>query len=207
MYSKRKLQGASLFFLFAAIYWALSETGREDPSGRRTGASWPVYGFPKASAYRFSADYYADAVRSRADMPTGALERAARVPRLVRAQENHGSDCDLGTRCPETDGSAVRRVEEAGGGRRPDEEAAGLLHPDSHHQRDPFCRHALDLHPGSELVGHAAGRRGPGLRVGYARIPAARLRTSPDVFEPAAEHRGRHRDRERAARDEPRMVG
>src|SRR6266487_3493745 len=83
---KRKLQGASLFFLFAAIYWALFETGREDPSGRRTGASEQVYGFPQGRVVPIGADYDADAVRFRADMATGALERAARVPSLVRAR-------------------------------------------------------------------------------------------------------------------------
>src|SRR5207245_4690189 len=83
MCSKRKLQGSSLFFLFAAIYWALSETGREDPSGRRTGASEQVYGFPQGGVVPIGADYDADAVRFRADMATSALERAARVPRLV----------------------------------------------------------------------------------------------------------------------------
>src|SRR5438128_9315171 len=81
MCSKRKLQGASLFFLFAAIYWALSETGREDPSGRRTGASEQVYGFPQGRVVPIGADYDADAVRFRADMATGALE-----PRRSRAE-------------------------------------------------------------------------------------------------------------------------
>src|SRR5258708_7335000 len=88
MYSKRKLQGASLFFLFAAIYWALFGTGREDPSGRRTGASWPVYGFCQPRIVLIGADYDADAVLSRAVMATGALERALVLPRLVRARSS-----------------------------------------------------------------------------------------------------------------------
>src|SRR5713101_655333 len=118
MYSKRKLQGASLFFLFAAIYWALSETGREDPSGRRTGASQPVYGFPQGRVVLIGADYDADAVRTRADMATGALERAARVPRFVRARSSMAAIAisvpDAPKRIAQPYAELKRRVEAAG---------------------------------------------------------------------------------------------
>src|SRR5438093_11848580 len=118
MYSKRKLQGASLFFLFAAIYWALSETGREDPSGRRTDASQPVYGFPQGRVALISAHYDADAARLRADMATGSLERAGRVRRLVRARRSMAAIAisvpDAPKRMPQPYAELKRRVEAAG---------------------------------------------------------------------------------------------
>src|SRR6266571_4339851 len=118
MCSKRKLQGASLFFLFAAIYWALFETGREDPSGRRTGASEQVYGFPQGRVVPIGADYDADAVRFRADMATCALERAARVPSLVRARRTMAAIAisvpDALKRMPQPYVELKRRVEAAG---------------------------------------------------------------------------------------------
>src|SRR5438876_1448216 len=118
MYSKRKLQGASLFFLFAAIYWALSETGREDPSGRRTDASQPVYGFPQGRVALISAHYDADAARLRADMATGSLERAGRVRRLVRARRSMAAIAisvpDAPKRTPQPYAELKRRVEAAG---------------------------------------------------------------------------------------------
>src|SRR5256885_4106666 len=85
--SATKLQGASLFFLFAAIYRLCAVTGREDPSGRRTDASkqcYPIGGRPNpkrafsglASPDVGAAHLAVDAGRvlGRVDLELGVLE-------------------------------------------------------------------------------------------------------------------------------------
>src|SRR5438874_710849 len=59
--------------------------GRHD-QGAWSGAAQSVYGFTQGSACRFGADYDAKAVRFRADIATGALERALAVLDIVRVR-------------------------------------------------------------------------------------------------------------------------
>src|SRR5437879_8045658 len=103
--SATKLQGASLFFLFAAIYRLCAVTGREDPSGRRTNASkqcYPIAGQPNpmrppsglASPDVGTANLAVDAgsILGRVNLELGVFEARADERRSVFVDRNRARD-------------------------------------------------------------------------------------------------------------------
>src|SRR5207244_9781936 len=103
--SATKLQGASLFFLFAAIYRLCAVTGIEDPSGRRTNASkqcYPIAGQPnpmsppsgRASPDVGTANLAVDAwsILGRVNLELGVFEARADERRSVFVDRDRARD-------------------------------------------------------------------------------------------------------------------